>query len=213
MSKFFNMDSPIMRFMTKVADIMILNLLFILTSLPIITIGAAWTSLYYVSMKLVRDEEGSIVRSFFHSFRMNFRQATILWLGTVAVFAVLIADLLILAQIDSPYAAAMNTSVLILGVVILMILQYLFPLVAKFDASIKQTLKNACLIAMGHLPKTVLMTAFVAGSAFISLYNGYTLPVASVVFAFIGFGLIAFGNSAILVKIFDQFIPKEETNL
>ena len=207
------MDSPIMRFMTKVADIMILNLLFILTSLPIITIGAAWTSLYYVSMKLVRDEEGSIVRSFFHSFRMNFRQATILWIGTVAVFAVLIADLLILAQIDSPYAAAMNTSVLILGVVILMILQYLFPLIAKFDASIRQTLKNACLIAMGHLPKTILMTAFVAGSGFISLYNGYTLPVASVVFAFIGFGLIAFGNSAILVKIFDQFIPKENSNM
>jgi uncharacterized membrane protein YesL len=210
MGKFFNMDSPIMRFMTKVADIMILNLLFIVTSLPIITIGAAWTSLYYVSMKLIRDEEGGIVRGFFHSFRMNFRQATILWLGTVAVFAVLIADLLILARIDSPYAAAMNTGILILGIVFVMILQYLFPLVAKFDASLIQTLKNACLIAMGHLPKTVLMTAFVAGSAFISLYNGYTLPVASVIFAFIGFGLIAFGNSAILVKIFDNYIPKEE---
>lgn len=210
MGKFFNMDSPIMRFMTKVADIMILNLLFIVTSLPIITIGASWTSLYYVSMKLIRDEEGGIVRGFFHSFRINFRQATILWLGTVTVFAVLIADLLILARIDSPFAAAMNTSVLILGIVFLMILQYLFPLVAKFDASLKQTLKNACLIAVGHLPKTVLMTAFVAGSAFISLYNGYTLPVASVIFAFIGFGLIAFGNSAILVKIFDKYIPKEE---
>ena len=164
-------------------------------------------------MKLVRDEEGGIVRSFFHSFRVNFRQATILWLGTVTVFAVLIADLLILARIDSPYAAAMNMGVLIIGVVILMILQYLFPLVAKFDASLKQTLKNACLMAVAHLPKTILMTAFVAGSAFISFYNGYTLPVASVVFAFIGFGLIAFGNSAVLVKIFDIYIPKKEETL
>ena len=213
MGKFFNMDSPIMRFMTKVADIMILNLLFILTSLPVITIGAAWTSLYYVSMKLVRDEEGGIVRSFFQSFRMNFRQATVFGVGTVVVYAVLIADLLILAQIDSPYAAAMNMGVLIIGVVILMILQYLFPLVAKFDASLKQTLKNACLMAVAHLPKTILMTAFVAGSAFISFYNGYTLPVASVVFAFIGFGLITFGNSAVLVKIFDLYVPKTENNL
>ena len=213
MGKFFNMDSPIMRFMTKVADIMILNLLFIITSLPIITIGAAWTSLYYVTMKLVRDEEGSIVRSYFHAFRVNFRQSTILWLCTVAVFAVLIADLLILARIDSPIAAAMNTSVLILGVVLLMILQYLFPLVAKFDASLNQTLKNACLMSVAHLPKTLLMTAFVAGSAFISFYSGYTLPVASVVFAFIGFGLIAFGNSAVLVKIFDLYIPKAENKV
>ena len=212
MGKFFNMDSPIMRFMTKVADIMILNLLFIITSLPVITIGASLTSLYYVTMKLVRDEEGGIVRSYFHSFRVNFRQATILWLGTVLVVGVLIADLLILARIDSPIAAAMNTGVLIIGVVILMILQYLFPLIAKFDAGLVQTLKNACLMAMAHLPKTILMTAFVAGSAYISFYNGYTLPVASVVFAFIGFGLIAFGNSAILVKIFDLYIPKADNN-
>ena len=202
-----------MRFMTKVADIMILNLLFILTSLPVITIGAAWTSLYYVSMKLVRDEEGSIVHSFFHSFRMNFRQATVLWVGTVVLYAALIADLLILAQIDSPIAAAMNTGVLMIGIVILMILQYLFPLIARFDASIKQTLKNACLMAVANLPKTILMTAFVAGTAFISLFNGYTLPVASVIFVFIGFGLIAFGNSAILVKIFDDYIPKKEETL
>ena len=199
-----------MRFMTKVADIMLLNLLFILTALPVVTIGASITALYNVSMKLVRDEEGGILRSYFHAFRLNFRQATILWLGTVAVIVVLIADLLILARIDSPIAAAMNTGILIIGVVILMILQYLFPLVAKFDASLLQTLKNACLMAIAHLPKTILMAAFVAGCAFISLYNGYTLPVASVIFAFIGFGLMAFGNSAILVKIFDNYISKSE---
>lgn len=201
-----------MRFMTKVADIMILNLLFIITSLPIFTIGASLTAMYYVSMKLVRDEEGGIFSSYFHAFRINFRQATILWLGLVAVIAVLVADLLILARIDSPIAAAMNTGILIIGVVILMIGQYLFSLIAKFDAGLLQTLKNACLMSMAHLPKTILMTAFVAGSAFISFYNGYTLPVASVIFAFIGFGLIAFGNSAILVKIFDLYIPKADNN-
>lgn len=209
MGKFFSMDSPIMRFMTKVADIMILNLLFIVTSFPLFTIGASLTALYYVALKLVRDEEGGIVRNYFHAFRQNFRQGTILWLCTVAVVAVLITDLLILARIDSPFAAAMNTSVLIIGVVLLMILQYLFPLVAKFDAGILQTLKNACLMAIAHLPKTVLMTAFVAGCAFITFYNGYTLPVAAIIWTFIGFGLVAFGNSSILVKIFDIYISKE----
>ena len=79
--KFFNMDSPLMRFMTKVADLMILNFLFIVTSLPVVTMGAAWTALYYVTMKMVKDEEGAIVKAYFHSFRQNFRQATVLWLG------------------------------------------------------------------------------------------------------------------------------------
>lgn len=208
MGKFFNMDSPLMRFMTKVADIMILNLLFILSSIPLVTIGASWTALYYVSMKLVRDEEAGVVRSYFHAFRLNFRQATILWIGIVAVFALLIADLLILARIESLTAAVMNTCILVVGVILVMILQYLFPFVAKFDAGIIQTLKNVCLVAVAHLPKTILMTAFSAGCIFLSFYSGYTLPVASVIWVFIGFGLVAFGNSSILVKIFDAYIPK-----
>lgn len=213
MGKFFNMDSPIMRFMTKVADIMILNLLFIVTSLPVFTVGASLTALYYVAMKLVRDEEGGIFQNYFHAFRQNFRQGTIFWLGTVVIAAILVADLLILARIDSPIAAAMNTGVFILGVLLLMILQYLFPLVAKFDAPLLQTLKNACLMSVAHLPKTLLMTAFVAGCAFITFYSGYTLPVASIVWAFIGFGLVAFGNSAILVKIFDLYIHKDSKEM
>lgn len=208
MGKFFNMESPLMRFMTKVADIMLLNFLFILTSIPVVTIGAAWTALYYVTMKMVRDEESGIVRSYFYAFRLNFRQATILWIGTMAVFVLLIADLLILARIDSPVAAAMNTGILVVGVVLMMILQYLFPSVAKFDAGIIQTMKNACLMAVAHLPKTALMTAFCAGCIFISFYSGRTLPVAIVIWVFIGFGLVAFGNSSILVKIFDVYIPK-----
>jgi len=56
MGKFFNLDSPLMRFMTKLADLMILNLLFLITCIPVITIGAAWTSLYYVTLKMVKDE-------------------------------------------------------------------------------------------------------------------------------------------------------------
>lgn len=197
-----------MRFMTKVADIMILNLLFILSSIPLVTIGASWTALYYVSMKLVRDEEAGVVRSYFHAFRLNFRQSTILWIGIVAVFALLIADLLILARIESLTAAIMNTCILVVGVILVMILQYLFPFVAKFDAGIIQTLKNVCLIAVAHLPKTILMTAFSSGCIFLSFYSGYTLPVACVIWVFIGFGLVAFGNSSILVKLFDAYIPK-----
>ena len=81
MSKLFRMDSPLMRFLTKIADLMVLNILFCVTSIPLITIGASWTALYSVTLKMVRDEEGSVSRSYFRSFRQNFRQATLLWLG------------------------------------------------------------------------------------------------------------------------------------
>ena len=63
MSKLFRMDSPLMRFLTKIADLMVLNILFCVTSIPLITIGASWTALYSVTLKMVRDEEGSVSRS------------------------------------------------------------------------------------------------------------------------------------------------------
>ena len=116
MGKFFDLDSPLMRFLSKLADLMILNIVFLITCIPVVTIGAAWTSLYYVTLKMVRDEEGTIVRSYFHSFRQNFRQATILWLAILGVAAVLVLDRMILGRIDSPVAAAMNTGIFILAV-------------------------------------------------------------------------------------------------
>ena len=157
MGKFFNIDSPLMRFLTRLADMMILNILFLITCIPVVTIGAAWTALYYVALKMVRDEEGGILRSYFHAFRLNFRQATVLWLGVLAIGAVLVLDLMILSRIDSPFAAAMNMGIGVIAILIFLVLQYLFPLLAKFDAGVVQTLKNACLLAVGHLPKTLLM--------------------------------------------------------
>jgi len=209
MSKLFNLDSPLMRFLTKLADLMILNILFLITCIPVVTIGAAWTALYYVALKMVRDEEGSIFRGYFHAFRLNFRQATILWLGILVIGGVLVLDLLILARIDSPVAAAMNMGVGIIAILAFLVLQYLFPLLAKFDAGVVQTLKNACLLTVGHLPKTLLMAFSAVGIILITFYNGYTLSIGILLWMLLGFAIMAFSNSSILVKIFDKLITPE----
>lgn len=206
MSKFFNIDSPLMRFLTKLADLMILNIIFLITCIPVVTIGAAWTALYYVAMKMVRDEESGIIRSYLRSFCTNFKQATLLWLGVLAVTGVLAADYVILYRVDSPIAAAMNTGILILGAALVMVLQYLFPLLAKFDTSAKQTLKNACLLAVAKLPRTLLMVFCLVGSLIITFYNSYTLSIGILVWMLLGFAIMAFSNSSILVKIFDGLI-------
>jgi len=209
MSKLFNLDSPLMRFLTKLADLMILNILFLITCIPVVTIGAAWTALYYVALKMVRDEEGSIFRGYFHAFRLNFRQATILWLGILVIGGVLVLDLLILARIDSPVAAAMNMGVGIIAILAFLVLQYLFPLLAKFDAGVVQTLKNACLLTVGHLPKTLLMAFSAVGIILITFYNSFTLSIGILLWMLLGFAIMAFSNSSILVKIFDKLITPE----
>lgn len=214
MPKFFNPDSPLMRFLTKLADLMILNLLFLLSCIPVVTIGAAWTAMYYVTLKMVRDEEDSIVRGFFRAFRRNWKQATILWLMVLGLGAVMVLDIRFLnAMGDSATAAAMKTAVEILGVLGLMVLQYLFPGLARFEASTGNTLKNACLLAVGNLPKTLLLSGAAVGAVYLSCWSNLTISVAIVVWVLMGFALMAYGNSGVLVNIFDNCLPgnKNET--
>ncbi len=209
MSKLFRMDSPLMRFLTKIADLMVLNILFCVTSIPLITIGASWTALYSVTLKMVRDEEGSVSRSYFRSFRQNFRQATLLWLGVLVVLALLVLDIRVLNGMAGGTAPGLlRVGVEILALLGIMVLQYLFPSLARFEASLADTLKNACMMALAHLPKTALMTAAAVGAVWITLINNTTIAVGLMVWPLIGFALMAFGNSGILRKIFDNYVPK-----
>ena len=209
MSKLFRMDSPLVRFLTKIADLMVLNILFCVTSIPLITIGASWTALYSVTLKMVRDEEGSVSRSYFRSFRQNFRQATLLWLGVLVVLALLALDIRVLNGMAGGTAPGLlRVGVEILALLGIMVLQYLFPSLARFEASLADTLKNACMMALAHLPKTALMTAAAVGAVWITLINNTTIAVGLMVWPLIGFALMAFGNSGILRKIFDNYVPK-----
>ena len=209
MSKLFRMDSPLMRFLTKIADLMVLNILFCVTSIPLITIGASLTALYSVTLKMVRDEEGSVSRSYFRSFRQNFRQATLLWLGVLVVLALLVLDIRVLNGMAGGTAPGLlRVGVEILALLGIMVLQYLLPSLARFEASLADTLKNACMMALAHLPKTALMTAAAVGAVWITLINNTTIAVGLMVWPLIGFSLMAFGNSGILRKIFDNYVPK-----
>ncbi len=209
MSKLFRMDSPLMRFLTKIADLMVLNILFCVTSIPLITIGASWTALYSVTLKMVRDEEGSVSRSYFRSFRQNFRQATLLWLGVLVVLTLLVLDIRVLNGMAGGTAPGLlRVGVEILALLGIMVLQYLFPSLARFEASLADTLKNACMMALAYLPKTALMTAAAVGAVWITLINNTTIAIGLMVWPLIGFSLMAFGNSGILRKIFDNYVPK-----
>ena len=209
MSKLFRMDSPLMRFLAKIADLMVLNILFCVTSIPLITIGASWTALYSVTLKMVRDEEGSVSRSYFRSFRQNFRQATLLWLGVLVVLALLVLDIRVLNGMAGGTAPGLlRVGVEILALLGIMVLQYLFPSLARFEASLADTLKNACMMALAHLPKTALMTAAAVGAVWITLINNTTIAIGLMVWPLIGFALMAFGNSGILRKIFDNYVPR-----
>ena len=101
LSGLFNYDNPVWRFIGKFFDILILNILWMVCSIPIFTIGASTTAVYYVTLKLVRDEEGSTVKAFFKSFRENFKQATAIWIVLLIAGIIIAGDLYFFIRVQN----------------------------------------------------------------------------------------------------------------
>lgn len=207
MSKFFDMDSPVMRFLNRMADMIILNILLIICCIPIITAGAAFTAMHYVLLKIVRDEEGYLVRGFFKSFARNFRQATLIWLLMLLIIAVYVGDWLIFGYSGVVFPRVLVVGVMAIGIVILMVSMYVFPLLARFDNTIRKTINNATLLAFANLPKTVLMAVFYALPFVIGYFSAYSF----IFIVMFGFSVPAYGAAWLYSNIFKKFEPEEES--
>ena len=157
--KIFDIDSPLMRVLGKAADLLVLNLLTLVMCIPIVTAGASLTAMHYCCLKIVRDHENSIPKQFFHSFKDNLRQSTVIWLLFLAVVAFFGLDLHLM------YINPTETSTFIFGGIIaaLALLFFagtmVFPIQAKFYNPIPKTLKTAFLFSFKHFPRTLLMLA------------------------------------------------------
>lgn len=210
LSGIFNYDNPVWRFIGKFCDVMILNVLWVLCSIPVVTIGASTTAVYYVTLKLVRDEEGPTIRSFFKSFKENFRQATIIWLIMLAAGCLLGFDLYFFLAIQRTESVLRTVMLAVFGgflMIYLLVLMLVFPLQARFYNPVKRTLFNAFFMSVRHIGHTVgmiLMDALVVMAAV------FVLPMLQALLLLFGFPLFAFLNSYVIVGIFDKYMPKED---
>ena len=85
MRNLFNFDGPVLQFIHKIVYSVYLNILWFLCCIPIVTVGASTTALFYVTLKMSKNEEGNITKAFFHSFRENLKQGTLIWLILLAL--------------------------------------------------------------------------------------------------------------------------------
>ena len=206
MGRFFDLESPVMRFLNRVADLMILNLVMIVCCLPIITIGASVTAMHYVVLKMIRVEDGYLIRGFFKSFKENFKQATLIWLMMLVVIVIYVGDALIFSFSGLTFPKPMVIAVIAVGIIIYMIAMYIFPLLARFENSIRNTIKNAALIAIGNLPKTILMAVLYVLPLVISYFSSY-----AILFVFLfGISVPAYGAAWLYSNIFKKFEPEVE---
>lgn len=210
MRNIFSLDNPIMQTLSKIADLMILNVTFIICCLPVFTIGAALTGLSYVSLKMAENEEGYIFKGFLKSFKQNFKQATVIWLIMLAIGLVLGADFYILSASSGTFITTIRVILVITAFIYLMIMLYVFPTLARFYNSTKNTLRNAFLMSIADFPRTLIMLVITVGSVLITLYNGYTLAYGLLIWILGGFALVSYLNSFFLKKVFAKYTPKEE---
>lgn len=232
MGKLFNPDNSVMRFLSRVADVLVVNLLTLMFFLPLVAgffitglymknmiligivlfatalpIGPALTAMNYILLKFVHNEEGYIVRSYFHSFKDNLVQSMQVWALYLVFFVVLALDFYVSYNSES-FPKAMKIALIVALVIIYAVFLWTFPLLSHFENNIKGTLRNAALLTMGCFPRTLGMIAMTA-IPFVVLYFGQTavLPII-IMFGIAGPG---YGCAYLYNPSLKKFEPKEET--
>ena len=206
MGKLFGLDSPVVRFLSRMADIMILNILVLITCIPVITIGASFTAMHYVLIKMIRNEESYIVKMYFKSFKENFIQATILWIIILLVGLIFVGDYYVFVKSDHEFSLVFMLAVLVVDILFMMTAMYVFPLQARFYNTVGRTLKNAFLVMIANFPRSILMLVLYALPVVLMMVSPMATPFL-IMFGVAGPGL---GAAYLYRKIFSKLEPEQD---
>lgn len=201
MASFFDKRSIPMRILTALCNLMLVNFCFLVGCIPILTIGASLTSLYRITIKIAAGENPSVFREFFSCYKQNFLKST----GFFFVYCLLTAFFsfeiyMVRTMLPQQYQWSMYPAFFFLFAIFASA-SYAFPLIAWFDETVKQTIKNSLLLALTNLPTTILFAVVSAGVA--AAWYFETIITFSILI-FMGFGIIAIIFSFFLKKIFEK---------
>ena len=194
-----------MNIITTICDLVLLNLIFMVSCLPFVTIGASVTALYYVTLKIVRGEAPAIWQSFWKSFRENFKQSTCLWIFFLLILALLGADYQLLPALLPDFAGIFRVIIIFFILFILCVLFYVFPVVSRFVCTGKQAVKNAVLMTFGHLPYTFMLLLIHAIIPMAYFLPTKTFLTAVGIFLVCGFSTTALLASYFLNRVFKRY--------
>ena len=174
--RLFDLDGPLMTVLNKIADMMILNLLAIICCLPIFTAGAAFTALHYVCLKIVRNEEGYIAKSFFKAFKENFKQATVIWMIMLLAILLLVADFWMIKEFNLELGYWFRVVLGAVFVLVIFTATFVFATLARFSNTTMQTIKNAFAMSILQFPKTILMIIMYILPIFVGIFFYQAIP-------------------------------------
>ena len=191
----FAPESPLMSGLGRLTMILVTAFLWTLTSLPVITVGASSSAVFYVMLKAQRGEEGNYIKDYFRAFRENFKQSTVCWLLLLALGLVFGFSAFYYDHLDQWTTFLFGALIALTAVVLI----YVFPIISRFSNSLRNILMMALLLPFKNLGWTLALAAMAAAVVLICIYFTPLL--------FFGYGLFAYCASFIFPKIFK---PLEE---
>jgi uncharacterized membrane protein YesL len=199
LSGFFSMDGPFYKVGSIVADIMILSFFWILFSIPIVTIGASTTALYYVMTRKVTNRDGYLFRDFLNGFKTNFKQATIIWLAALVIFGVLFLNIMNINLVGDLKTIVLPVQICFM-IELALVLFYIFPITSRFEVSLKDSIKFAFFMANRHILTSVCCIAIGAGT----LLAIYMYPLIILV----AIGIYVYLTSFLMIRVFKKYRPE-----
>ncbi len=203
MGNFFDMDGTVMGTLSKITDIIVLSVIFLVFSLPIITIGASFTALYYTSVKCIRRGRSYLFQSFWKSFKENFGQATILWISVLVAGGILGLNIWFSGNVVSGTAGFILACIYaMMAFTFSIVTVYIFPLVSRFSMTKKKLVSTAFYMAIKHLPYSILLVLIFMAS----LVASYIIPV--LIFILPAAGTLLF--SLPMERVLKKYMPASE---
>ena len=177
MKELFKMDNPVMRFLGRMTDFMLINLLFLVFSIPIVTIGASMTAAHKVMQDKVYQDDRPIIKRFWKAFIGNFKQATLSWLVIMVILGAMIYNAILIPAYfgSTSTATTFYLALALISLPILAVISYLFPMIARYDNTVRRHIYNALYMAIWKLPRTLLIVIL------------FLLPVALIYFFTLAF--------------------------
>lgn len=201
-------DSPVFRLFNRLGNLILLNLCFVVCCIPVVTIGPACTALYSVCFRLAEGKEKHIVADFFQALRKNFRQGVALWLMLALLcLACVSMAVMLLHTVGGSYWGYLPSLLLILASLI--VAAYAFPLLSRFDNTSLATMKNAFLLGIGYLPRTLCILAVNVVPIFLLLTDWMLFLRLSIWGVFLYFSGTAYLKVLLLRKVMQQYLPEE----
>lgn len=198
MKGFFDPDGVFARAMDFLWRMIVLNVLFLICSLPVVTFGASSAALYGAIQKAQKGYDGKLFRVFFEKFRENFKAATLSWLILLPLVVICVVDLLV-----AP--AGLWRIIATLGLQLCaMVAVLLFPLLARYENRPATHVKNAFLLAIGNLPRVLAVFILWGIPIGACLVSGTVMYVLSIMWVLFLYAILAWVTQSLLWPIFNK---------